>query len=151
MDVSNSTDLTERAAEDLWRKTLSQVPSLFGRLVYLGSLRDSNSARYEHYGLAMRYGTDVADQVLRRSHEKAFEEWLSFSLRDQKSDLDLYLSSLDGDKKDTVQAWLALQPFRTALPSRVRKPDQELFVSDLTALLQILKVECGAVSPDPDA
>jgi hypothetical protein len=99
----------------------------------------------------MRYSTDVADQVLRRSHEKAFEEWLAYSLRDQKADLDLYLSGLDGAKKDTVQAWLTLKPFRNAMPSRVRKPDQELFMTDLLALLEILKVESGAASPDPDA
>jgi hypothetical protein len=141
----------ERAADDLWRRTLSQVPSVFGRLVYLGSLRDTNTGRYEHYGLSITYSTDGAHEVLRESHERTFEEWLSYSLQDQKADLDLYLSGLEGTKREIIEAWLALKPFPSALPSRVRKEDQQLFLSDLTILLEVLKAESGAVSPDPDA
>ena len=48
--------LERGAAADLWRNTLSQIPTLFGRLVYLSSLRDSNSGAYEHYGLAKVFG-----------------------------------------------------------------------------------------------
>ena len=31
------------AAADLWRNTLSQIPTTFGRLIYLASLRDQNT------------------------------------------------------------------------------------------------------------
>ena len=40
------------AAADVWRHTLSQIPYLYGRLAYLGSLRNANTGRYEHHGLA---------------------------------------------------------------------------------------------------
>ena len=138
-------------AKTVWIETLSRVPSLFGRLALLASLRSNNSGKYEHYGLAMRYSTDEADAVLRESHEESFEEWLSYSLPEQKSDLDMYLSGLDVPKREAVEAWLALQPFRNLLPARVRQPELQLYLADLAALLELLKAESGAASPDPDA
>src|SRR4051812_33121708 len=61
-------------AADLWRHTLSQIPTIFGRLVYLSSLRDPNTGVYHHYGLAQRFDEESADQTLRESHLKAFSE-----------------------------------------------------------------------------
>lgn len=151
MQYEDQSEAVQRAADDLWRRTLSQVPSLFGKLVYLGSLRNTNADKYEHHGLSTIYGLEVADEVLRRSHEKAFDEWLLYSLKDQKADIDLFLEGVEGSKRETVQAWLTLKPFRNAMPSRVRQPDQELFLSDLLVLLQIFKAEVGASLPDPDA
>lgn len=99
----------------------------------------------------MRYSTDEADTVLRDSHEQSFEDWLSYSLPEQKSDLDLYLSGLDVSKREAVEAWLALKPFRNLLPARVRGPELQLYLADLAVLLELLKAESGAASPDPDA
>jgi hypothetical protein len=86
-------DADEGSAEDLWRHTLSQIPSSFGRLVYLASLRDQNTGRYEHHGLSQMFGEDESDQALRQSHEETFAGWLGFDLERQKEDLDLYLSA----------------------------------------------------------
>src|SRR4051812_3901429 len=86
-------------ASDLWRNTLSQIPTLFGRLVFLSTLRDTNTGVYNHYGFAQRVGEETADAALRQSHWQSFSEWLSFSLEEQKADLDLYLSSIDSDRK----------------------------------------------------
>lgn len=138
-------------AKDIWFETLTRVPSLFGRMALLASLRNSNTGKYEHYGLSMRYSTDEADAVLRESHERSFEEWLSYSLPQQKSDLDLYLSGLDVPKREAVETWLALKPFRNLLPARVRQPELQLYLADLTVLLELLRAESGAASPDPDA
>ncbi|MEO8662267.1 MAG: hypothetical protein ABI693_27640 [Bryobacteraceae bacterium] len=138
-------------ARDLWERTLSQVPSTFGRLVFLASLRDDNSGKYQHYGLSIRFSTTETDGVLRENHEAVFREWLAYSLARQKADLDLYLSGLEGSKRETIEAWLALKPFRSAIPTRVRSPELQLFLSDIEALLEVLKAESGAASPDPDA
>ena len=82
------------AAADLWRNTISQIPSVFGKLVYLASLRNPNNGAYEHHGLALVFGEDEANKALRNSHNKVFAEWLSFNLEQQKADLDLYISGL---------------------------------------------------------
>ncbi len=143
--------LDRSAAADLWRHTLSQIPSVFGRLVYLASLRNANTDEYEHHGFAQIFGRKIAEETLRMSHRKAFAEWLCFTLEEQKADLDLYLSALSTDKKTIVEAWLRLAPYRNLVPSTVRQAERELYLSDLETLLTLLKNEYGASAPDPDA
>ena len=69
------------AAADLWRHTLAQIPTVFGRLVYLATLRDANTGVYEHHGLSQIFGEEEADRTLRQSHIEMFNEWLCFWIR----------------------------------------------------------------------
>jgi len=139
------------AAADLWRHTLSQIPSTFGRLVYLASLRDQNTGRYEHHGLAQIFGEADADEALRESHARTFAEWLGYTLEQQKADLDLYLSSFQPDKRTILNTWIRLSPYRNLVPASVREPERRLYMADLDALLEILKAENDVADPDPDA
>ena len=143
--------LDRSAACDLWRRTLSQVPSVFGRLVYLSGLRNMNSGRYEHHGLALVFGEDEANRALKKSHLQAFQEWLAFNLEQQKADLDLYLSSVTTDKKTTLENWIQETPYRNLIPTSVRQTERRLYMADLNAILALLKNELGVVCPDPDA
>ncbi len=143
--------LERGAASDLWRNTLSQVPTVFGRLAYLSGLRDPNTARYQHCGLAQTFGQEEAERVLRESHEQSFSDWLCFTLEQQKADLDLYLASLNGTRKTIVETWIRLAPYRSLVPSAAREVERQLYEADLEAILELLKAECGAASPDPDA
>jgi hypothetical protein len=139
------------APADLWRHTLSQIPCLFGRLVYLSSLRNSNTGRYEHHGLSLVFGDEEADKALRESHNQAFLEWLTFGLEHQKADLDLYLSSLGTDKRVLLRTWHRLAPYRNLIPASALAPERGLYLNDLEMLLQLLMNESGVASQDPDA
>ncbi|MCX6623475.1 MAG: hypothetical protein NTY38_20895 [Acidobacteria bacterium] len=142
--------LNRSAAADLWRNTLSQIPTVFGRLVYLSSLRDANSGAYLHHGLSQVFGATESDQLLRRSHGDAFSEWLSFELEQQKGDLDAYLVDLSDDRRSIVEAWLSLSPYRNLIPVTVSEPERMLYLSDFEALLELLKHEYGAQGPVSD-
>jgi hypothetical protein len=139
------------AASDLWRNTISQIPSVFGKLVYLASLRNSNNGCYEHHGLALVFGEDEANKALKNSHSRVFAEWLSFNIEQQKADLDLYISSLFEDKRLVINTWIKLAPYRNLLPASVRGVERRLYIADFTALLALFKAAYGVAEPDPDA
>ncbi len=149
--VRPKTVLDRSAAAELWRNTLAQIPSLFGRLVYLASLRDQNTGRYEHHGLAQLFGEEVADEALRESHAATFQDWLCYTLEQQKSDLDLYLAGLDTDKRTLLDTWIRLAPYRSLIPASARDVERKLYLADLETLLQLLRNEYGVSGPDPDA
>jgi hypothetical protein len=136
------------AASNLWLRTISQIPSVFGRLVYLSSLRNANNGRYEHHGLALVFGEDEANKALKKSHTHVFAEWLTFNLEQQNVDLGLYISGLPDDRKTVLDTWAKLAPFRNLIPASVRGVHRRLFISDLTALLEVLKSACGDGGPD---
>ena len=143
--------LERGVTSDLWRHTLSQIPSCFGRMVYLSSLRAPNTGRYEHHGLAMVFGERQADKALRKTHAEAFNEWLNYSLEQQKADLDLYLSAQQADKREVIENWVALMPYRYFLPASAREMERSLDIVDVEALLALLKNDYGVSSPDRDA
>ncbi len=149
--LTNRGGLERDAISDLWRNTLSQIPAVFGRLVYLAALRDENSGRYQHHGLALVFGEAEADRALRRSHVQTFSEWLCFNLEQQMADLTLYLSSLTDERRRVIETWLRLEPFRALVPSSATRAENELYRSDFRILLGLLKNEYGVSAPDPDA
>jgi hypothetical protein len=138
-------------APDLWRNTLSQIPTVFGRLVYLSSLRSADSGVYEHHGLSLVFGSRAANEALRTSHEETFREWLTHDLRRQKADIDLYLSGLVSERAAVVETWLRLNPYRNLVPVAVRKAEQDLFLVDFKAVLELFRLDCGVSLPDRGA
>ena len=136
----------ERAIQDLWRRTLAQVPTTFGRIAYLASLRDADTGRYEHFGLAQVYSEEEANRALDQSHWRAFSEWLNFPLDRQKQDLEEYLGSLGKDRRRVLDTWARLAPYRNLLPASASDAEQELFVSDLELILDLLRSEVASSS-----
>ncbi len=143
--------LERGAAVDLWRRTLSQIPTRFGRLVYLCSLRDPNTGRYEHHGLAQYFSPEEADRALRESHEQTFRDWLCLNLEQQKADLEEYLSGLSAAPGQVLGAWMRLSPYRSLAPSSARDMERDLYLADLEAILALLANQYGIQPSDPDA
>ena len=119
--------------------------------MYLSSLRGSDTGVYEHHGLGLLFGEEEADRALRKSHEQVFADWLTFSLEQQRLDLDLYLSALTGPRRTIIETWLRLMPYRNLVPTAVGRSERKLFLADLDALLHVLKFEFGASDLNPDA
>jgi hypothetical protein len=119
----------------LWRKTLSQIPTSFGRLAFLASLRDATTGRYSHEALERILGSEGADRTLCNSHHQVFSEWLRFSLAEQKADLDEYLRATGSPRQ-------ALH-YHDLVPRTARDVERQLYLTDLETLLELLKFEHG--------
>lgn len=139
-------DSRPQPAQELWRRTLAGIPSIYARLAFLASLRDVNTGRYEHHGLAVIFGPAEADEAIRQSHERSFLEWLALRLEQQKADLELYFSTLPADRRTLVENWLRLSPYRAVIPASASPAQRELFESNFAALLEILRNELSAWS-----
>jgi hypothetical protein len=124
-----------RSPAEIWRQTLGQISTRFGRLVFLASLRDGQSGRYTH-ALLLNYMTEEeADRTIRHSHHQVFQQWLFLSLGDQKSDLDQYLSENQAPRYSL--------PYRNLTPSAALEVERQLYLTDLETLLELLRYEPG--------
>ena len=77
-------------ADKIWQSKLREIPTVFGKLVFLGSLLDASGAYRDEtlYGLL---GAEEAERAIRHSHYQVFSRWLSFTLFEQRQDLREFL------------------------------------------------------------
>lgn len=129
--------LERSAAADLFRHTLSRIPTVYGRLSYLASLRDSNSGIYRHHGLFLAFGREASAQALQASHETVFRTWLALPLTEKTGDLVAYLATVEDPQEVVVKYWKQSRVYRTYTPALATPAETELFIAELEVLLDL--------------
>src|SRR5215472_8931254 len=109
--------LERSATADLFKNTLSHIPTLFGRLAYLASLRDPISGIYRHHGLGAIFGREESRKALHESHWNVFREWLTLPLEQKTGDLQTYISGLDDPSAVVLGHWANPQICRNFMPT----------------------------------
>jgi hypothetical protein len=130
-----------RVVQDFTATTLSRIPDCFGRLVYIASLRDLSSGRYEHAGLSSVYPEESVQQALALCHEQIFEKVLEMPLARQEADLRGCLQRMESGFVLAVEYWHSLESYRILVPQTAPDYLKELFYSNLRVLLEILRGE----------
>jgi hypothetical protein len=120
------------------KPSLAAMQSVFGKLLYISSLRDPATGRYSDPRLAAEADADEADRQLRSSHAEAFRDWLTCTLGHQKSDLDRYLISLAETKRAAVKGWLRSRAYQDLIPSNTSEQDRRLYLADMESLVHML-------------
>jgi hypothetical protein len=123
--------------EDFSSHTLAAIPSDFGRLYYVSSLKDAKSGRYEHEGLTNLYSADAVQAALSHCHEELFSRILETPLKDQERDLQACLNSAGEQYWQVVRSWRENRQFQDMCPAGVPDYLHDLFCSNLGALLAI--------------
>lgn len=126
------------AIDDLWRITLSQIPSELGQLAYLASLRHPNTGAYRHAGLEGRCGGPLADEAMRISHERVFRRWLTLPITEQREDCELYWSGLMEKRQVVLSAWITGQPYANWAPSNASSAERKNFELHMGIVLEWL-------------
>ena len=126
------------ASPEFWRSGILQIPTIFGRIVYLASLSNPQTRQYEHNGLERVSGLDEHG-VIAASHEAVFAEWLQLGLVAQIKDLSLYFGGLGETLPKLVETFENSEPYRAYVPAGARSDDRALFSADMTILLALMK------------
>ena len=143
MEVLTQLQQNRRIIQDFSLTTLAAIPSEFGRLIYISSLRDLSSGRYEHAGLSALYREEAVQQALAKCHEEVFGRILETSLALQERDLRACFENMPDGLDSAVGHWSGLQAYRVLLPEHSPDYLKDLFCSNLRALLEILQAECA--------
>lgn len=139
--------LERNALADLWKHTLSQIPSTYGRLVYLASLRDPNSGAYRHHGLSAAFGREQSTEALRRSHEETFLEWLTLPLSAKNADFRAYFHSVSVEESPRAVVTHLARGARyvTQAPDSAGQAQRRQFQMEMETLLELLKNDSADV------
>jgi hypothetical protein len=129
---------SRKVIQDFTLTTLAGIPGLFARLVYIASLRDLSSGRYEHAGLSALYPEAAVQQALQLCHEQIFQRILESPLYAQEEDLRACLAGMGGGLIGAVSHWRRMEAYRVLVPEAVPDYLKNLFYSNLKALLEIL-------------
>ena len=137
--------LERNALADLWKHTLSQIPSTYGRLVYLASLRDTNSGAYRHHGLSAAFGREESLSALRKSHDDTFREWLSLPLSAKSADLIAHFQNVEENPRRVVTYLAHAKPYLSQAPDSASPAQRRQFRVEMEILLELVKNDSGAV------
>ena len=123
--------------EDFTSRTLAAIPSDFGRLYYVSSLKDADTGRYRHDGLMTLYSEDSVQVALARCHEELFSRILETPLRQQERDLRDCLDMAGDNFWAVVESWRESRFFWAMCPEGLPSYLGELFCSNMGALLAV--------------
>ena len=135
--------LERNALADLWKHTLSQVPSAYGRLVYLASLRDPNSGIYRHHGLSAAFGREESLSAMRKSHEDTFREWLNLPMSEKNSDLIIHFQNLEENPRQAVTYLARAAPYLSQIPDSASPAQRRQFKMEMEILLELIRNDSG--------
>jgi hypothetical protein len=133
--------------EDFTSRTLAVIPSVFGRLYYVSSLKDLTTGRYQHDGLVEVYSENSVQEALVQCHEELFARILETPLLEQERDLRKCLDRTGNTFWTVVDVWRKDRSFQTLCPEGLPTYLKDLFCSNLGALLAIFSSQRVTLDP----
>ncbi len=141
MDTLERYQQSRRVIEDFTSRTLAAIPTEFGKLLYVASLRDLASGNYLHEGLMATYPEAAVQQGLQFCHEEMFFRILELPLEQQERDLRNCINGLEGEFWGKVSRWKQTEFHRLLVPADVPAYLRELFQANVGTLLRVLLEE----------
>jgi len=138
---------TRRVVEDVTARTLASIPTEFGKLLYLSSLRDFSTGDYVHDGLVARFSPGAVQQALLYCHEELFLRVLEMPLEQQEWDLRACIAGLEGEFWGKMRRWRETEFYRLLIPAESPDYLREIFLANVGALLDLVLEERAKLDP----
>jgi len=132
--------------EEYVSQWLAAIPSEFGRLADVATLRDVTSGHYHHPALEEVYPESAVHQALLYCHEELFEKVVGTPLHLQEWDLRTHFARMDAPVAEIAFRWLEIEHFRSFVPIGTASHLRDLFLSNTRAVLGRLAHEQTAVA-----
>lgn len=139
MHLTGGTDFVEATVEDLENRTLNSIQGDFTRLIYLASMRDYNTGRYHHEGLARVFTVEAAEAALAICHRRVFERLALRSIEDLLYEIQAYVASSRTCAPELLANWQALEPYRVTVPLASDPLQAAVFCSNIRIALAVLE------------
>jgi hypothetical protein len=125
------------------RSTVSAIPSILERLIFLASLREPDTGEYHDQVLEARFAGLLCakaelDRALRHEHRAVFEDWLCLDIRHQTEEMERYASNRDIPPPTFLRTWIDEKSYERLVPSGAMPPQRQLFLSDMEAAVAAL-------------
>lgn len=141
MESLESYQQTRKVVEDVTARTLAAIPTEFGKLLYLSSLRDISTGDYVHAGLVARYSQEAVQQALSYCHQELFLRVLEMSLEQQEWDLRACLEGMEGEFWGKLKRWRETEFYRLMVPADSPEYLKEIFLANVGAVLDMVLEE----------
>jgi hypothetical protein len=135
---------SRRVVEDFTRRSLSAIPNVYGRLIYISSLREDDD-RYRHDGLASLYSDRAVQLALEHCHEELFAQVLETPLSQQELELRSSLAALEGGLGENLPLWRNRRRYEELEPRGLPGYLYDLFASNVRLLLEMIDAETISV------
>jgi hypothetical protein len=130
----------ESAIRDLEARTLAGLHGDVSRVVYLSGTRDYNTGRYQHHGLALRFGESAAQTALARCHEAVFQGLLQCDLQALVAQLAAYIESIGADRERVLDSWQQWEAYRVLIPANCDPFSADCFITNIKIALEVLRL-----------
>jgi hypothetical protein len=123
-------------ATDVLNEAIAVVPTVFGKLVWVSSLRVAGPDGQRYPDLERLTSPDIAASLLLDLHQCLFESWLALSLPQKSKDFTEYLEALRSS--DNPQG-LLFEVAETLIPPGAKPPERLLFETDFAVVLELVE------------
>src|SRR5580700_8196806 len=124
--------------EEYVSQWLARIPSDFGRLADVATLRDVTTGHYYHPALEEVYSESAVHQALLYCHQELFEKVIGTPLDLQEWGLRTHFARMDAPVAEIAFRWLEVEHFRSLVPLGIEPHLRDLFLSNTRAILSRL-------------
>ena len=121
------------SATDFVGRALEYTETDFGRLVLLGSLRDSQS--YQAAVAELPLEREELHAIIAERHLRAFHSWESRDSAAQIEDVLRYCRTMGRTAREMIAKWIIRVDYSTLIPTEVPNEDRAMFCRNIGVAL----------------
>ena len=142
--------IVDLSVSDFVNLAPSRIPSIFGKLALLASLRDEHTGHYGDPLVVVLYGRKQTEDCLKHKHAETFFAWLRLALAAQTVDLTTCLTCWEDDQNPFTTSWFDERLPEKLIPGAASEMEHALFMGNLRAAFDSLKARLVSLENGPD-